>query len=497
MIKKKPITTRTYGQLHFEDLDPHRFEDLIRGLLYDFKAWQSVEATGGAGSDDGFDMRAWERVTEITNEDEEDGSEGSHPMEGNLWMIQCKRSKTLGPKKVKSIIEENVNKKDSIYGYILVAPTKFSKQSYDVFREELSARGIKEYYIWGNAELEDQLFMPKNDHLLFAFFGFSLITRKRSKKTELKFVINNKNKLLKLLGNNEHNRSMHEYLLIRDFNDTKYPYRKDYSDFGLRPRWKSYLARRLHPTSLQLDVSEYYAYYDEKSKTFDVVNGINLLTTYEDIHDTWEREKLTNKELVHKEEAESYWKHLPNKNKALIKIKGYLKYEDILVIDDKGDALYQCPHLFVDYSVSKSPFYGTSQSLKTFNGVQDIASDFERKPYFPNVFPKIIKGNKIPGDELKLDKDRMPRNQDDFSVEVFGFANDLISINPYDILVFEEKEKGLSPTYFEVTHKYTYTYATLLERKEGYANAVKYQLGTEPQKTDNITVLEVFQRYFL
>ena len=37
-------TTRTIGPLHLEDLEPHRFEDLIRQLLYDFRPWNRLEA---------------------------------------------------------------------------------------------------------------------------------------------------------------------------------------------------------------------------------------------------------------------------------------------------------------------------------------------------------------------------------------------------------------------------------------------------------------------
>ena len=51
-------TTRTIGPLHFEDLEPHRFEDLVRQLAYDFRDWHSVEAIGRAGSDKGMDIRA-------------------------------------------------------------------------------------------------------------------------------------------------------------------------------------------------------------------------------------------------------------------------------------------------------------------------------------------------------------------------------------------------------------------------------------------------------
>jgi hypothetical protein len=49
----KPNITRTYGVIHFEDLAPERFEDLIRELVYDFRDWQSIEATGKGGGDDG------------------------------------------------------------------------------------------------------------------------------------------------------------------------------------------------------------------------------------------------------------------------------------------------------------------------------------------------------------------------------------------------------------------------------------------------------------
>lgn len=54
MAKQKPKVTKTYGPIHFEDLDPHRFEDLVRELIYDFRDWQSIEATGRTGSDEGL-----------------------------------------------------------------------------------------------------------------------------------------------------------------------------------------------------------------------------------------------------------------------------------------------------------------------------------------------------------------------------------------------------------------------------------------------------------
>ncbi len=83
---KKVAVTRTFAPLHFEGLDPHRFEDLVRELIYDFREWQAIEATGRSGSDAGFDVRSYERNPATTSNDDD---EPSHPMEGNQWTIQC------------------------------------------------------------------------------------------------------------------------------------------------------------------------------------------------------------------------------------------------------------------------------------------------------------------------------------------------------------------------------------------------------------------------
>lgn len=74
MVKLK--VTRTYGLIHFEDLDPHRFEDLVRELIYDYKDWLTIKATGKSGNDSGFDVRVYEKAdttSSVKGEDEEQG----------------------------------------------------------------------------------------------------------------------------------------------------------------------------------------------------------------------------------------------------------------------------------------------------------------------------------------------------------------------------------------------------------------------------------------
>ena len=99
-------TTRTLNPLPFGDLEPHRFEDLVRQLAYEFRDWKSIEATGRSGSDEGIDIRAFERVGPNVEEREQGDDERDEPQDDgtaaqdNLWVIQCKREKSISPVKV-------------------------------------------------------------------------------------------------------------------------------------------------------------------------------------------------------------------------------------------------------------------------------------------------------------------------------------------------------------------------------------------------------------
>src|SRR6266849_2113016 len=131
----KVKASKTTHPLHFEDLEPHRFEDLVRRLLYSFRDWNNIEATGRSGSDEGFDVRAWEKGDTISNVGDE-GEEGVRTLEGRLWQIQGKREKTITPAKMRTLIKEGVDQRTPPYGYVLAAATNISKTAYDAFREE-------------------------------------------------------------------------------------------------------------------------------------------------------------------------------------------------------------------------------------------------------------------------------------------------------------------------------------------------------------------------
>jgi len=129
--------SRTLGPLHFEDLEPKRFEDLTRQLVYDFKTWRRLEATGRSGSDDGFDARGYEIVLadrSLVSEAEEEDAAPLVGISDRLWLVQCKRERAIGPKKLLQYIEEiKLSDGEALHGIIFSAACDFSKAGRDLF----------------------------------------------------------------------------------------------------------------------------------------------------------------------------------------------------------------------------------------------------------------------------------------------------------------------------------------------------------------------------
>jgi hypothetical protein len=494
-----PKVTRTLGPFHFEDLDPHRFEDLVRGLASDFRDWQSIEATGRGGADDGIDIRAYERVpilgSTLDEGDDEEEATASHPMLGNRWILQCKREKELGPKRVKAIIDE-IDDKDPPYGYILAAPVNFSKTSYDTFRTELVAKGVMEFYLWGKAELESMLQLPKNDRVLFTFFGISLVSRRRSRLAEIRGKVNAKNKLLRTFKSE----AGHWPVLLRDANDEHYPFEDRYPDFAKTPRWKKYEARRIHPHGLVVRDSQWYAYIDIDNKEFDYTDKFSLIPQqYRFDDDDWEARK---NETELSNAVEHFWDHFPNRCKAEFCRNGLVKFEDMLVIDDKGIGPDQCPHIFVEFKGSAGPFTDSSEFFEVRRGYSDPEriwpQDFKRIKVFPETFARptvgIVHGEGVV--QLDADTHRLLVNGNEATREFCVLDERYAFLKARDIFILKSG-RDESMKYFQITHCWTTTVGEKCKGQDGEfrKGELERQLGKELSESDTLHVFEFKSTY--
>lgn len=308
------------------------------------------------------------------------------------------REKDIGPKKLLAILDD-VDGSDPPYGYILAAATNFSKQSYDAFRTKLIEKGVMEFYLWGKEELEDMLHLPKNDRILFTFFGISLVTRRRSRSTEIRFAVNNKNKLFRVLGE----QIGHSPVLLRDANDEHYPYESGYKDFDKYPRWKEFEAAEYHAHGLVAKIAKRFAYIDRDKKEFDYTEHASMIFRQSD-PDEERREKQDARELV-----EDYWDYLPNRHKAHFWEDGLVRFDEMLVIDDKGIEPHKFPHTFAEFKGDKGPFAGLFRYLEVSRGYGEPQTfdirDWKRVKIFPTTFPEPSVGTIHREGAAQLDSD--------------------------------------------------------------------------------------------
>ena len=345
---EKPSPTRTLGPLHLEDLEQHRFEDLVRQLLYDFRRWRALEATGRSGGDDGFDARAYEITGERApvaeredgpdDESEPETDSDSEPTD-RLWLIQCKRERTLGPAKMKKYLKElPETSTGGTYGIVFVAACDFSLATRNAFREAAREIGFAEAYLWGKGEIEDLLFQPKNDHLLFAYFGVSLRIRQRSIKTEIRARLAMKRKVKLLLDD-------HQDILIRDPSDERYPYlhpdktKERYS----RGRFRTTTYLGCFHDGVRVLHKRLMAFLDRDGVHWDCAE------TYHHSYTGWRQDPWEDREEQEKNRREviQTWNSLDDDEKGWFEVKLVLPYENILDIDDEGDDVCESPHVFV------------------------------------------------------------------------------------------------------------------------------------------------------
>jgi hypothetical protein len=380
-----PTPTRTIGPLHLEDLEPHRFEDMVRQLVYDFRTWRALEATGRAGSDDGFDARAFEAVPtaeptlseEAEDEDEETAAEATAD---RIWLVQCKREKSIPPKKLARYLDALSGEAGKLHGIIFAAACDFSKAARDAFREKTRELGFAEAYLWGKAEIEDMLFQPKNDHLLFAYFGVSLQTRRRTLRSQVRSRLAMKRKALTAL-------SEHQSVLVRDASDDRYPYLdEDSSKTRLeRGRWKVFKFAGCRHDGLHFVFRRHCAYVADDSLEWDYAERMNDAVPYAQ-DDPW-TDQQTHEELRSaRAEAMEVWEKLPEQNRTWFEIYCVLPFEHILDIDKDGDDYCEAPHVYTTEFQPPNPFRTYNPiSLRSIQGGREGSADENKRV---NIFPR-------------------------------------------------------------------------------------------------------------
>lgn len=351
-----PEATRSFHPLPFTHLEPKRFEDLIRQLIYDFRDWRQLEATGRAGSDDGFDARGFEITSRNSDLESSPDSEeviDSSQSSDRLWLVQCKREQTIGPSKLVAYLADlGPEAKSGLHGIIFAAACTFSKKTRDAFRSWCLENSLQEFYLWGAAEIEDLLYLPKNDHLLFAYFGISLQIRKLKAGTEIRRLVALKRKLNRHIPLSDH---FGKAVVLRDASDKRYPFTDGKTLEEGKFLWLPSYSTGISAVGLRVVLRRHWAYYNYEHEHWDFASGINLSVPSRH-ENPFHQFQIDEKQENLTDELRAFWLSIPRGNQFHLVITGRIGYDEIVEVDDVGDNELKAPTIFVTFRDGRPPF---------------------------------------------------------------------------------------------------------------------------------------------
>ncbi|MDA4131994.1 MAG: restriction endonuclease [Thaumarchaeota archaeon] len=354
MAAKKAQATKTVNPLHFEDLEPKRFEDLVRQLAYGFKSWRVLEPTGLLGDDEGIDIYG------IEVEPEESTVE-------RRWRFQCKRYKRLSPKAIRTVVHEVVpDPKKPPYGLVIAAACNFTSDAILAFHEEARNVGVAESHLWSKAKLEDLLFRPENDHLLFAYFGISLRTKRQSELAAIRHAMAVKRKLLSAVGEDNWSAlQAHKEIVIRDVLDGRYP--GEPTGKGMAKSWQVVRTRQLDSSHFGVEVRTYTGWVRPDGSwdiDKDTAEAPSLFQLQRD-------ESAEQHELSSRRHRERYLlqEAVPAEERREVELLAFVPYSRIMEIDPTGHPGVNAPHVFCEYKRGDLGPYDTAMGfVRGFQG---------------------------------------------------------------------------------------------------------------------------------
>ena len=248
---------------------------------------------------------------------------------------------------------------------------------------------MEEFYLWGKGELEDMLFLPQNDHLLFAYFNISIQVRRRSLRSQVRSRLAIKRKLTSVLG--DIHRLQHKSVLLRDPSDTRYPRSDHVPDFEKAPPWRYYtFVGHRRADHLAFAEHQYMAYLADNKQEWDAFLGcdfafpaipriVGLRHLYDDRQQAISRYRR-------------YWEqNVPQPNQAWLTVMRFIHYDRIIAVDEDGDLFHEGPHILVDFDPISGLFesdvrwlleQGTGLARREF-----LVDEHKRVSFFPEHIP--------------------------------------------------------------------------------------------------------------
>ena len=186
-------------------------------------------------------------------------------------------------------------------------------------------------------------FQPKNDHILFAFSACRW--RPGGSGRLRSFTVLAKNKLMRVLGDRPVQR-----VLVRDLDDIL-SLRGRLPDFDKNPRWKEYKAHSSDPCGLVVTEARGLRLPRPRRRRMGQHGSWWTKTCPSETS-----RRNSNKRNASRSRASGNC--YPGARRAILVRRALLRFDAIAYIDDKGDSVFDMPHLYVPYEAKHGPFAG-------------------------------------------------------------------------------------------------------------------------------------------
>lgn len=338
---------RTTTRLHFDDLDPRRFEDLCLALLYPLNPWEDIRHYGRGGTDGGVDVLAVERLADARE---------------RTWVVQCRRyrraTKATLEKAVRDALTKMVSPPDVL---LVVVSCDVSRSAHEAYVRYAASRGIGTPMLWTQSLVEAKLYAERRD-LLFAFFGLSEALDSRSReRTVVRNVALKRRMRTALLRSSRgtpvsrmpYDKFVTTEAIIHSVDDSSYP-NEPADCHGI---WSWYKV-------------EFFDFYWNGLK---VIIGMDRVVVAAD--GRWALLDLKCGDLPGGLREETVFRI------------GHIPYRDIVEYDDVGDEFSSVPHIYCRFAEGGTPYEEISYALAA-EKQYPFPFDRDRRVGFDTLVPK-------------------------------------------------------------------------------------------------------------
>ena len=173
---------------------------------------------------------------------------------------------------------------------------------------------------------------------------------------------------------------------------------------------------------------------------------------------------------------------------------------DVLLVDPEGDRLYQCPHIYLDFSAHPNNYAGTRKYLSVGEVNIEITDDWKRIDYF-KMAAAIIPKTPTPQDQRIIDLDdeivKAHLNFKRDAEALYAVDDRYDNFQRGDIIPLRGEHNG-EKHYFKITHIQKTTIGEYLRHHvralEASSFAVR-QIGRPIEADEILTIVEVDRAY--